>query len=721
MNLKLIAKSFVLQHDHSDCGVACLLSLSKYYGSYMSLERLRELSGTDKQGTSLLGLYQAANSIGFDAEGCEADVESLIQHGKPVILHVTINNQYNHYVICYGYEKGQFIIGDPALGITRWSKEILQKYWQSKSCLTLEINEKFTTTHQINKIKKGWIIKLINDDIKILTFCLILGIILAMLNLAMAVFSQKLIDDIIPKKDLNHLWIGVSLLGFLLLIQVGLSVLRQHLLLSQAKTFNNRIIDFFYSKLLLLPKSFFDNRKIGDMTARLNDTRRIQTIISQLLGSMAINILVVIISASFLFVYSWKIALIVFFTIPLFFFIIYRSNKKVIKGQKDVMAGYAQSESNFISTIQGVNTIKNFNKQQQFSELNKTIYGFFQDRVFSLGQINIRLGWQSSIVTVVLSSVILAFGGYMVVSETLRLGELMAISSIVGFLIPAVVSLAVISIPINEAKVAFDRMFEFAGIEPENRIGNVESNLHFDSLEIANLSFRFPGRKQILNDISLFIGKNEIISIAGESGCGKSTLCQIIEKFYDYEDGKIILNKNLSLAELTHESWRNIFGVVSQDIFIFNGTVMANISLEENSENVIDFCKKYGFDKYISELPQSYLTIIGEEGINLSGGQKQIIALARALYKKPELLILDEATSAMDRNTELFVLKLLVDLKDNMSIIFISHRLHILRDISDRVYIIDNGKIQDSGTHKELLNRKNSYTEYWNSLYSAFN
>ena len=337
----------VRQHDHSDCGVACLLSLIQYYGGSGSLESLRKQSGTSRQGTTLLGLYQAAQASGFDAEGCEADIPALIEHNHPVILHVLIEGNLEHYVVCYGYEQGRFIIGDPGKGMVSLSEKELDEIWRSHKCLTLMPNGKFKTKTTTSSDKKKWMFELIREDVGLLGISVALGLGIAVLGMAMAIFSQKLIDDILPSKLYSKLWTGIALLAFLLFARLCLMAIRQLLLLTQSRQFNNRIIGFFYGRLLHLPKSFFDTRKIGELTARLNDTRRIQTVISQILGNIIIDALIVLVSLGFLFNYSWQITLLILMSLPVFFLLIYRNNASIVVAQREVMAGYALSESNF--------------------------------------------------------------------------------------------------------------------------------------------------------------------------------------------------------------------------------------------------------------------------------------------------------------------------------------------------------------------------------------
>lgn len=711
---KHIEKTHTLQLDQSDCGVACLLSIIKFYQGNHSIEKLRELSGTTQQGTTMLGLYQVANNVGFKAEGCEADIQSLIEHNQPVILHVVIDKQLQHYVVCYEYSKENgFLIGDPAKGIYFLSVEELDKIWESKSCLTLELTDKFEKSITSKNNKRKWFIDLIKQDDKLLWISVLLGVIIACLGMAMSIFSQKLIDDILPSHKITKLVSGIGLLTILLLARVGISVLREYFLLQQTKDFNNRINNQFFSSLLHLPKSFFDTRKIGELVARLNDTQRIQSVIKLLTSSLVIDVLVSIISLVFLFGYTWKVGLISLLSLPIYFYIIYRSNKKIIQSQTEVMQSYAFNEGNYINTIQGISTIKNGNKQDVFKNLNQTVFGFFQEKIFNLGKINIQLSWQSGLASVFFLIGVLVYTSIQVFNKEIKLGELMAILGIVGSLLPSIANLALISIPINEAKIAFNRMYEFASMEKEPEGGQTISEI--ENITVRNLSFRFAGRKELFKNINLNIEKGKLVAVVGESGSGKSTLGQILQRFYSFENGSIKVNNHIELNDIELKSFRNLIGVIPQEINIFNGTVIDNILLGDTvtPETIMDFITQYGFLDYFNQLPQGLSTIVGEEGINLSGGQKQIIAFARVLFKQPQFLILDEATSAMDRNTEKFSMELLEKIKPNCAIFFISHRLNTLKNIADEIYVLEDKTITHHGNHEQLLQTNNFYSEYW--------
>jgi ATP-binding cassette, subfamily C, bacteriocin exporter len=714
MNLKHIKKTHTLQLDQSDCGVACLLSLIKLYNGNQSIEKLRELSGTTKQGTTMLGLYQVAVQLGFTAEGCEADIQTLIDHKQAVILHVLTENQLQHYVVCYEYNEGKgFLIGDPGKGIHYLSILELEKIWTSKTCLILEPNEKFITEKTGKNAQQKWFLSILKEDYKLIWISILLGFFIAGLGMSMALFSQKLIDDILPSHNIKKLISGISLLTILLLAKIGITILRQYFLLQQSKDFNNRINNSFFDSLLYLPKPFFDTRKTGELIARLNDAQRVQGVIKMLSSTLVIDVLVSIISLIFLFSYSWELGLISTLSLPVYFYIIYRNNKKIIKAQTEIMQTDAINESNYITSIQGISTIKNDNKQDVFKNLNKYIFANYQEKIFNLGKINISLSWQSGLASVVFLIGILIYTSVQVFDKEIKIGELMAILGIVGSLLPSIANLALISIPINEAKIAFNRMYEFASIEKEKEDGLEISEIN--SISIQNLSFRFAGRSELFHNVNIEIQKGKFTAIVGESGSGKSTIGQILQRFYKFENGNIILNDQYKLQEIELKNYRNLLAVIPQEITIFNGNIIDNILLGiiDSPENILKFITEYHFESFFNSLPQGLATIVGEEGINLSGGQKQIIALARALYKRPQFLILDEATSAMDRNTENFTMKVFKKIKPNCAILFISHRLNILKNVADSVYILENKTISDFGNHRELMTSDNFYSNYW--------
>ena len=311
-------KIFVRQHGEYSCGLACLSMIIKYHGGHARQEDLRAISGTTIQGTSLLGLYQAAKKLHLTPEAYEADMEVLKTIRTPVILHVIKDRKIEHYVVCFGFENNKFIIGDPAEKIVYLSENELKDIWQSKALLVLEPDTGFVRQASEKKEKRLWFREMIKEDYPFLMSALVLGVIIAALGLVTAVFSQKLIDDLLPSKNHEKIILGILLFFILLIARSGLDFLRNIFILRQTRNMNNRLLDHFFSKILYLPKSFFDATKTGEIIARTHDSRRIQQTVSYIASNVFIDVLVLLLSIGYLFFYSWKMALIAAGCIPFF-------------------------------------------------------------------------------------------------------------------------------------------------------------------------------------------------------------------------------------------------------------------------------------------------------------------------------------------------------------------------------------------------------------------
>lgn len=723
MKIKPLKKHHKQHHDQSDCGVICLACILSYYNSYQPLEELRELSGTNKTGATMLGLIQSARKIGFDAEGYQADIENLKESKDITILHIIKDDILQHYVVCFGYscQKKAFIISDPAKkSIEYIGKADLENIWKSKALILLKPTNKLNTSiKKPNKYK--WAISFLKEDANIISMAFVLGLIIAILGLSSAVFSQKFIDTLLPSNNITTVILGSTLLLFLMLLSSFFGYIKQLFLIRQGKDFSIRIIDYFYKKLLNLPKLFFDTRKIGDLTARMNDTNRIQNTITSFISNIIIHLLTVLVSSIAIFSYNWKLGVLSILWLPILTLVVWYYHPKIIVGQREVMQSYAQNESNYIDTIKGIDAIKSSNTQSFFTLLTLGIFTSYKNKVYGLGKIGIQYQFILQTFGAFFIIGLILFGSYLVFNNEFTSGGVIALIQLSSMLMGSAIGLATLNIELQEANIALNRMFEYTSVKEESNNhsqNNYEIN-QIDSVELNNISFNYVGRNKIINSISLKVNKGECIAITGEIGTGKSTLLYLIQKYYSPTKGHIIINNNLNLSIINTREWRNKIGVVPQDTYIFNGTVIQNIAFdvnEDNAETIINFCKEYGFSKLIEQLPQAYYTIIGEEGINLSGGQKQVISLIRALYKKPRVLLLDEFTSAMDRKTEQFVLDLLNKLKSELIIIFISHRIHSLPKIADKIYVLENGIISDFGNHEKLMKSKNFYSEFWTEL-----
>ena len=528
MNISKLNKNFTLQHGQSDCGPACLASVIQFHGGSYYLDEIRRITGTTRTGTKLLGLYQGANLLGFDVAGMEAEgIDNLKELDQPAILHVILENRLQHYVVFYGFEGDQLIIGDPAKGLDLWGREQLENVWRSKSLLKLTPNQHFKkVAHQPKKYAQ--LVNWIKNDISILTASLFLGILIAIFSLATAIFSQKLIDVILPTKEITKLIVGLVLFALVLLARAGLGLVRSTFLITQSKDFNNRMIRSFFISLLHLPKPFFDSKKIGEMIARMNDTRRIQLAVSNLAGNMLIEGLVVMVSLVGVFAYSWQVGIVVSAFLPVYLFILWKLNRPIISAQKEVMSKYASNEGNYIDVISGISEIKSTGTTNLFHKSTSLFYKVFQDSIFNLGKIKIKFNFRSEFTGLLLMISVISLSAYLVIIDQLLIGMMMAILSLAGSIGPSLTRLALFNVQLQEAKVAFSRMEEFTTLEPEKRQGAGIKRIDF--IELVRLSFNFPGSLPLLKNINLKIEHGKIITLLGESGTGKSTILQLLQR-----------------------------------------------------------------------------------------------------------------------------------------------------------------------------------------------
>ncbi len=711
---KKARKTLVRQRDQTDCGVVCLASVIQYYGGEeVKLERLRELSGTSQAGTTLLGLHQAAAAMDLESGAFRADLDNLRDLERPCILHVVKEGHLEHYVVCYGFDGEHFLVGDPAAGVHARTPDEIDDIWQSKALLTLEPTEDFAKAETVRKERWKWLWQLVREDANILGLAAALGLAISILSLSTAIFSQKLIDEILPNEDEVRLLVGLGLLAFLLVAKDGLGYIRRRFIVRQTRDFNNRIIGRFYGSLLRLPQPFFFGRKTGDLVARMNDTRRLQQAVTHVLGDRMIDALLLITAAAFILSYSVSIGLLALLSLPLFALLAYLYHQPIVEGQQQVMAAHAANESNYVDTIQGMATIKTDGREGHFARLTKTVYGFFQDQIYALGRIGIRFNFWAGLISTLLQVAVLGLSAFLVLSGQLKLGVLVAIFQMTSLLVPAAMRVALTNVQLQEARVAFERMYEFASLDPE--VGEGEARdwglKRFERLDVQALSLRFPGRSPLLKDVSFSVHRGEMIAFMGESGSGKTTLLHLLQHFYEPEDGTLVVNGHVPWEALPTAAWREVVGVVPQQIKIFSGSLLDNICLgdtQEEAEAIVAFCRGYGFEKYFVRFPQGYATILGEDGANLSGGQQQLVALARALYQGPQLLLLDEPTAAMDREMEADVLDLLTELKSERAVILASHRTQSLRH-ADRIYIIEDGQIEAQASPEKLAQGDNLF------------
>ena len=714
----------MLQKSQSDCGVACLGSIIRYHGGNANQEKIRIMSGTSKQGTTMLGLYQTAIHLGFEADGLQADPEYLKIIQQPVILHALVNQSMQHYIVCYKAVDNHFLIGDPAEGIRWINGKELDEYWQSRKLLQLIPDaKKFIKTGHEHQKQWKWFIDLIRQDMSVLNTALLIGVVVAVLNLATAVFAQVLIDTLIPSHDLMRIYFAIALVVLLLITKSLINYGRQLLLLKQGLDINIRITGSFLSNLLYLPFPFFATRKTGDMVARLNYIRHIQQTVSYLFGELLISMLVLLVSLLAVFLYNVKLGLILSAGIPFYALIAYRYHKPVLSGQRELLGAHAMNESNYIGTINNIIPVKSFGREGFFAKTGLEVFGVFQQKSYQLGRYGMIIQLFTGIAGILITMAIIAWSSVKMLDNSMSTGVFLAVFSLSGTVLASLGTVAFANIQIQGARIAFERMYEFSGMEKEFyplKEASEHKQESFEKIELQNISFRYPGRRLLLEDISFSLQKGEMVTIFGDNGCGKSTLLSLVQRFYMPDEGNVLLN-NRNVHNFSLPVWRRMMAVVPQDISLINASLLANIvmsSEKSEAEQAVKLLSDYGFDPLVERFPQGYLTMLGDGGIRISGGQKQLVGLARALVQIPELLLLDELTAHMDRQTENFVLDLLDRLRKDMGILNITHNIRNAA-LSDKIIVLQDRHMVATGKHHELMDFENPYSEVWQSFLSS--
>ena len=713
---------FYKQLDAMDCGPSCLRMVARHYGKHFTLQTLREKSHLNKEGVSMLGIARAAEEIGMQTMGVTLTWERLRSEAPlPVIVHW----KQNHFVVVYKIKKDRVYVADPAFGRTVYSREEFLKGWISTrkdgeakgSLLLLQPTPDFLNQNEepLNKSGFSYLLRYL-APYRRYVYHLILGLVLgSIIQFLLPFLFQSMVDFGITNQDLNFIYLVLLFQLVLILSQMGIDFIRRWILLHVSTRINISLISDFLIKLMKLPVGFFDTKLTGDILQRIGDQRRIESFLTTSSLTILFSMVNLVVFAIILAIYSLKILLIFLAGALLYFIWVYLFMKRRRSLDHKYFSKMAENQSKLIQIIHGIREIKLNNAERTNQWEWKDIQaGLFRVNMksLSLNQYQEAGGVFINETKNILINVTAAIA---VVHGDLTLGTLLAISYILGQLNGPIEQMISFLHRAQDARISLERLGEIHDSEDEyQRETGITVLPAIDRISVSQLEFSYPGAlsRKVLDDINLTLKKDTVTAIVGVSGSGKTTLVKLLLGFYPPAGGEIRVG-DMNIQMMSPDLWRGQCGVVMQDGFIFSDTIAKNIALGEqqiNSDQLLYAARMACIDDFIDQLPLGYNTRIGQEGLTLSGGEEQRILIARAIYKNPSFLFLDEGTSALDANNERRIMENLELVFQGKTVVIVAHRLSTVKN-ADQIIVLDQGRIVEEGKHNALIAKKGHYFE----------
>ena len=699
--------------DITDCGAACLASIASFYKVNMPLSRIRQYACTDKKGTNILGLIEAAERIGFTAKGVRGEWNSLFKIPVPAIAHIIVKGVMTHFVVIIKVGKSYIRIMDPSDGdLHKLTHEDFRNKWTGVLVL-IAPGERFKIRNEKTELGSR-LLQLIRPSKHILVQSLVGALIYSILGLSLSLYVGRLVDNVIPGSNTNLL----NLLGLAMLViiffRLILMVFQSVFVLKTGQIIDASLILGYYQQLFRLPKSFFDNMRTGEIISRIGDAVKIRVFINDVSIALVLNIFILIVSFVLMFAFYWKLTLIILCVIPLYYIIYFISNKINKKTQRQVMENAADLEAQLVESLNAAGTIKRFSLEEMANLKTETKFIGLLESVYKSGLNSIFSSASSNFVSQLITVVVLWVGTGFVLKANITAGELLSFYAIIGYFTGPVSGIINYNKTLLDARIAADRLFEIFDLESEEDRGKIDLIPELvNDIFFENVKFRYGTRVTVFESLSLQIKKGSFTAIVGESGSGKTTLISLLHKLYPTNGGYIRIGNN-SITNFTNKSLRKVISCVPQDIDLFTGSIAENIApaaLEPDMARILRICNILGMSGFIDSLPAGFNTMLGEHGVNLSGGQKQRIAIARAMYLEPEILVLDEATSSLDPLSESFIQEALLEfVKSGRTLIVIAHRLSTISR-ADKILVLHNGKVAEEGSYTELIEAKGLFMQ----------
>ena len=716
------------QMDAKDCGPASLKMVAKYFGRYYSLQYLRDKCGITKEGVSLLGISAAAESIGLHTAAFKCTIDDLILKVPfPVIVHW---NEH-HFVVVYHADKKNVWVSDPAKGHVKYTMEEFMAGWYPKNreegvLLALEPTSDFKLSKQEKELEKNSFLSIIRYFTPYKQQFLLVFFVMSIVTLlqGMLPFISKAVIDIgISSSDVT--FINMVLVGniTILLSIMVFNVMRDWILMHITARVNIALISDYLVKLMKLPVTFFENKLLGDILQRAQDHERIRSFIMNNSLSLIFSIFTFVIFSIILLVYNASIFFIFIAGSALYvvWVLLFLKIRKKLDWQYFELV--SRNQSYWVETVSAIQDIKVYNYERarrwKWESIQARLY-HVNKRVLAVTNMQ-NLGAQ--FIESIKNMAITFFCATAVIDGGITFGVMISTQFILGMLNGPLIQFIGFIVSAQYAKISFLRMNEIRQLEDEDELLSVGATTILPedkSLILKNVMFQYaPHLPMVLTNINLIIPENKVTAIVGCSGCGKSTLLKLLVRLYKPSYGTVNMG-GMNVTALNLRKWREMCGVVMQDGKIFNDTIKNNIILDDekvDEAQLVKCCQIAQIKDEIDQMPRGFDTEIGEQGRGLSGGQKQRLLIARALYRNPQYLFLDEATNSLDTVNEQKIVTALNTAFENRTVVIIAHRLSTIRN-ANQIVVIDKGEIKEFGTHKVLMDRKGIYYNLVKSQYN---
>lgn len=707
------------QMDSQDCGPACLKIIAKHFGKFYSLQSLRDKCGITKEGVSLLDLSTGAESIGLRTLAIKCTIDDVV---NSVPFPAIIFWKDSHFVVVYHANKKYIWVSDPAKGRIKYSHEEFKKGWYQKGAkqgvlLAIEPTAEFKDSKAEREQRKNTfssILKYFTPYQRNFTLIFVIMLLVTALQGMLPFISKAVIDVGIKTSDVN--FINMVLIGniSILLSVMIFNVIRDWILMHITARVNIALISDYLIKLMKLPVTFFENKLLGDILQRAQDHERIRSFIMNNSLSLIFSILTFVVFSIILLIYN---AIIFYIFISGSFLyagwvLLFLNIRK--KMDWEYFELLSKNQSYWVETVSSIQDIKIYNYEKhrrwKWEEIQARLY-HVNKRVLAITNAQ-NLGAQ--FIESIKNMGIVFFCATAVIKGEITFGVMISTQFIIGMLNGPLVQFINFIVSAQYAKISFLRINEIKQLEDEEELLSVGSTTILPenkSLILDNVNFQYTVNSPlVLHNIYLHIPENKVTAIVGGSGCGKSTLLKLLVRLYKPSYGDIKMDK-MNVNAINLRQWRSMCGVVMQDGKIFSDTILNNIVLDDEHidyEQLRKVCRIAQIEDEINAMPKGFETNIGENGRGLSGGQKQRLLIARALYRNPQYLFLDEATNALDTINEKKIVEALNNAFLQRTVIVVAHRLSTIRN-ADQIVVLDKGYIVEVGNHDSLMERKGHY------------